>query len=408
MENSSLIVAAGFILYLLASRLALRQLRDGPREVALGLLNVCGTGLFIYVTSMNNAVLKLAVYAVVVVTQYTLLRLFAETRGWGLLLAFFMPIGALIVIRYMPASVYAALGHAFGRNLHGVPVILGISYFAFRCSRLVLEVNNGAVKKPGIWEYLGFAFFLPTMSVGPINSYANFRRGFASAPWEVPVGAAAFRFLVGLIKFRFLGGILNHVTYAEFLLNGYPHYWIDLPLVMVLYYLYLYCNFSGYCDMAIATAAFIGIPVPENFDNPFAARNIKDFWNRWHITLSQWMRDIVFAPLSKFLVRLMGPPNANHAIALAITVVFLLVGIWHGVGWNYVIFGLIHATGLVVNHYYTIGLKKWLGREGFKAYMENRWVHAAAVSLTFAYCAASLLFFANSFTELKEIFQSLR
>ena len=102
---------------------------------------------------------------------------------------------------------------------------------------------------------------------------------------------------------------------------------------MVFYYLYLYCNFSGYCDMAIGAAGLIGIPVAENFNNPFAARNVKDFWNRWHITLSSYMRDVVFAPLSKNLVRAMGPAYANHAIALTITVVFLLVGVWHGVGW---------------------------------------------------------------------------
>ena len=155
-------------------------------------------------------------------------------------------------------------------------------------------------------------------------------------------------------------------------------------------------------------AALIGIPVPENFDNPFAARNVKDFWNRWHITLSVWMRDVVFSPLSKFLVGKFGIKLANHAIALTITVVFLLVGIWHGVGWNYVAFGAAHALGVVTNHYYTIFLKKRLGRDRFKAYNENRWIQAAAVMLTFCYVAASLCLFANTFSEMKQIFLSLR
>ena len=177
---------------------------------------------------------------------------------------------------------------------------------------------------------------------------------------------------------------------------------------MVFYYLYLYCNFSGYCDMAIGAAGLIGIPVAENFNNPFAARNVKDFWNRWHITLSSYMRDVVFAPLSKNLVRAMGPAYANHAIALTITVVFLLVGVWHGVGWNYFIYGALHALGVVTNHYYTIGLKKWLGRDGFKAYNENRWIHALAVTLTFAYCAASLMFFANTLPQIRQIFDAMR
>jgi len=177
---------------------------------------------------------------------------------------------------------------------------------------------------------------------------------------------------------------------------------------MLFYYLYLYLNFSGFCDMAIGAAGLMGIPIPENFDNPFAARNVKDFWNRWHITLSVWMRDVVFSPLSKFFVGKLGIQLADHAIALTITIVFLLVGIWHGCGWNFAAYGAVHALGVVTNHYYTIFLKKRLGREKFKAYNENRWIRAAAVALTFCYCGASLIFFANTFPQIREIFTILR
>ena len=87
---------------------------------------------------------------------------------------------------------------------------------------------------------------------------------------------------------------------------------------------------------------------------------------------------------------------------------FLLVGIWHGVGWNYAAFGGVHALGVVANHYYTIALKRWLGRDAFKAYNANRWIHSGAVVLTFCYVAASLFFFANTFPDMKVIFESLR
>jgi D-alanyl-lipoteichoic acid acyltransferase DltB (MBOAT superfamily) len=160
--------------------------------------------------------------------------------------------------------------------------------------------------------------------------------------------------------------------------------------------------------MAIGAAGLIGIPVPENFADPFGARNVKVFWNRWHITLSQYFRDVVFAPLAKCLVSLLGPSRINHAIALTIVVVFLLIGIWHGVGWNYAAFGAAHALGLVVNHYYTIGLKKSLGAEGFKAYNSTVWIHAVAVVATFCYCGATLFLFANTFPEMKEIISTLK
>jgi len=120
------------------------------------------------------------------------------------------------------------------------------------------------------------------------------------------------------------------------------------------------------------------------------------------------MRDVVFSPLSKFFVGKFGIHMADHAIALTIVIVFLLVGIWHGAGWNFAAYGAVHALGVVTNHYYTIFLKKKLGRERFKAYNENRWIRAVAVALTFCYCGASLIFFANTFPEIKHIFSILR
>jgi D-alanyl-lipoteichoic acid acyltransferase DltB (MBOAT superfamily) len=222
------------------------------------------------------------------------------------------------------------------------------------------------------------------------------------------VGRAALRILVGAVKYEFLGNLCNQLTYAGLLLDDHPHHWIDLPVAMLFFYLYLYLNFSGFCDMAIGAAALIGIPVPENFDNPFAARNVKEFWNRWHITLSVWMRDVVFSPLSKYLVGFFGIQRANHAIALTIAIVFLLVGIWHGAGWNFAAYGAVHALGVVANHYYTIFLKNKLGRDGFKAYNQNRWIRAVAVAGTFCYCGASLIFFANTFPQIKEIISVLR
>jgi D-alanyl-lipoteichoic acid acyltransferase DltB (MBOAT superfamily) len=245
------------------------------------------------------------------------------------------------------------------------------------------------------------------MPVGPINTYANYRRGFVER-YEVPVGRAALRILVGAVKYQFLGNLCNQLAYSSLLLDDHPHHWMDLPVAMVFYYLYLYLNFSGFCDMAIGAAGLIGIPVPENFENPLAARNMKELWNRWHITLSSWMRDLVFSPLSKFLVGKFGVKLANHAIALTILATFLLIGIWHGVGWNYAFFGLAQAIGVTTVHYYTIFLKKRLGRDGFKAYSENRWIHGVAIVLTFCYYAATLFLFANTLPDMKEIFSVLR
>jgi D-alanyl-lipoteichoic acid acyltransferase DltB (MBOAT superfamily) len=340
----------------------------------------------------------------------------ASGQGWLPWLAFLMPIGLFVIVRYAPlvelAGFYnASLGVELPRNA-GFKVdvaFVGVSYLAFRTSYLVLEVRNGIVPRPSFWAYLGFAFFVPTLLVGPISPYSQHRRAFAETDRpEILVGPALLRVLVGAVKFLFFGPLLNQLTYSGLLLDGHPHLWVDLPIASVFYYLYLYCNFSGFCDIAIGGAGLMGIPVAENFANPFASRNLREFWNRWHITLSLYMRDVVFSPLSKALVRAFGPMHANHAIALAIVVVFLLIGIWHGVGWHYVAFGAAHGLGVAANHYYTIALKRGLGRERFAAYNRSRAIHAAAVTVTFLYVAATMFLFANDTAEMKTILSSLR
>jgi D-alanyl-lipoteichoic acid acyltransferase DltB (MBOAT superfamily) len=343
---------AGLLAYVIAGRVVMRQLNGGVREALLAVLNVAGVFFFLFYGSKEHYALRFVIYLALIVGLYLALRLLADKRGSWPWLAFFAPIAALIIVRYVPGSAYVALGHTLGKSWHGVPNMVGISYLAFRCGRLVLEVRNGVVKKPNFLEYLNFAFFLPTMPVGPINTYANFRRGFTER-YDVPMGRAALRILVGAVKYEFLGNLCNQLTYSGLLLDDHPHHWIDLPVAMLFFYLYLYLNFSGFCDMAIGAAALMGIAVPENFENPLAARNMREFWNRWHITLSQYMRDMVFSPLSKYLVGKSGIKLANHAIAVTILVTFLLIGIWHGVGWNYAAFGLAQAIGVATVHYYT-------------------------------------------------------
>ena len=396
------ILLAEILGYILAGHWVMKRLRGPRRETAFTALNLAGLWLFFFQGRGGRYTAAFPAYLALVLFQYLTLRLFAQKKGRLPWLAFFTPILALILIRYVPSSLSGRAPFSYG------PCFVGISYLAFRSSLLVLEIRNGAVASPGLLAYLGFCFFVPTIPVGPINPYSNYRRAFDAQPPVLPPGRAWLRILVGLVKYKFVGDVCFQLTYTNLLMDDHYHPWMDLPVAMLFYYLFLYCNFSGFCDMAIGAAGLIGIPVAENFNNPFAARNLKDLWNRWHITLSLYMRDVVFAPLSKFLVRLAGPALASHAVAAAIVVVFLLVGIWHGAGWNFAAFGAAQALGVAANYYYTIGLKRWLGRDGFKAYNVNPWIHAAAVALTFMYCAASLLFFANTLPQIREIFRILR
>ncbi len=348
-------------------------------------------------------------YVAIVAAGFIPLRRYARREGWLPWAAFFYPILMLIVIGYCHSWWRPILERLGWEDWVVTTTFVGISYMGFRLSYLVLEVRNAAAEMPTLSEYLGFAFFLPTMLVGPINPFSVHQRSIQNLnETKIPFGRCLLRILVGATKYIFLANLANQLTYTGIFLDGKPHAPIDLIVAMVFFYLYLYCNFSGFCDMAIGVAGLVGIRVKENFDNPFAARNIKDFWNRWHITLSQYTRDVIFAPLSKLLIRKLGVAQTNQAIAASILAVFVVIGVWHGVGWRFAIFGLIHAFGVIANHFYTIWLKRTLGKEGFKNYNNNRVIHAAAVVLTFFYVAASFAFFANDYEMMGIIRNALR
>ncbi|HEX7602528.1 MAG TPA: MBOAT family O-acyltransferase, partial [Polyangiaceae bacterium] len=245
--------------------------------------------------------------------------------------------------------------------------------------------------------YLGFAFFLPTIPVGPISPASQFMASL-DAPTSAapPIGRSVLRILVGATKYLLIGGALAHLTYADLLYDGHPHAGLIDPTVSaVAYYLYLYCNFSGFCDMAIGVAGLVGVSVMENFDNPLLSRNIKDFWSRWHISLSNYVREMLFSPLSKFLAGRMRPESINHAIAIALMVTFIATGVWHGAGMNFFLFGVLHGGATVVHHYYTLFLRKRLTRAQFKQYGASLPVRVVAVALTFVFTTTSFFVFAN-------------
>ena len=403
MDQLGVVVAVG--VYVLLGRLVVTRLTGGARDAAFTLVNLAGVYALFFPFGYLTLTGVFVAYVLLALVQHAVLR-----AGGGTFPAFALPIAALIAAKSLPYVAGDSFALPTGESLLTLSgALIGISYFAFRTSYLVVEVRNGVVPLPTLPQYLSFCFFAPTMAVGPINRYSTFRQGL-DAPGAGVAGAqatAALRLLVGAVKFRVLAGVLDQLSYSGLLLDGHPHHWLDLVVSAVAYYLYLYCNFSGFCDMAIGAAGLVGIKVEENFDNPFAARNMREFWNRWHITLGMYMRDVVFTPLSKRLSRAFGPTATSHATALAVGTVFVLIGVWHMPGANYLAFGVMHAIGVVAVHYYTIALKRRLGRERFQAYMSSRLIHAAAVALTFCYVTASHFLFANSFEEMRAILDAI-
>jgi membrane protein involved in D-alanine export len=385
----------GFALYVLVARACL-TLHGAWRLRLFAVANIGAVGALFY-TNLHPRVYFLLAYVVFVVVHWALTGAWARRGKWGFALAVAFPLVVLGSVKYLPiwGRVLGALG-AQPDPENAAVYFVGISYVAFRLSHLVVEVRNGAAEPPDVWSHLGFAFFPATMAMGPINAYSTHSRSLAAAKVaSIPWREAAWRVFVGIVKYVFFANVFNQLSYAGLLADGHPHPRVDWLVSAVSYYFYLYCNFSGFCDVGIGIAAMLGITVSENFARPFAARNVRDFWNRWHITLSVYMRDMVFTPLSKALLRRWGPRAQNHALALSIFTVFILIGIWHGAKLNYLLFGVVHGVGVVTNHYWSLTIRRVLRPEWFRAYQKSILVHAGSVCLTFSFVVASLAIFAN-------------
>jgi len=405
--------------FLVYPPLALAVLRGFPQRhkmKAFALLNIAGVACIAALSAAKNVrhnlvaqygraiSIFLCIYVASVLLNYVFLRLSRRDRQPYTALAFFAPILILIAVKYTPASVNpfaGLLSHLSGKQMS--EFFVGISYLSFRLSHLVQEVRNEVVEMPDIWQYLAFAFFVPTLSIGPINPYSKFIGSFSDSAQKLPVSRSLLRILVGLTKYLFLASLLNQFTYAGLLFDGHPHRVLDLVVAVYAYLFYLYCNFSGFCDIVIGVSGLLGIEVAENFNRPFSARNMQEYWNRWHMTLSGWLRDMMFTPATKSLIRRFGPKYANGIIAGTICLVFLLSGIWHGKGINFALWGLSQGVGLACVHYYGVFLKRRLGREGYAAYMSNAWIRYAAIAVTISYSAVTLFLFANNVTQMARI-----
>ncbi len=411
-----------FALFPLCSALVFRFAPPAAKLKLFTAVNIFGAFGLCLLTSMTGlyfwqlgAYLKIAVpvlgvYLLAVFLHYVLMRLYVSRASWLPTIAFLFPIAVMLVVKYVPGisePFRAQLN--FIHKRHIAEFFVGISYTAFRLSHFALEVRNGVVPMPNIWEHLSYALFVPTLLVGPISRYSVFRESlYHPDRTQTPLGASALRILVGITKYLFLASMIEQLSYGGLLLDAHPHPWIDLPVAAVAFYIYLYLNFSGYCDMAIGTAGLIGIRVEENFDHPFLSRNIQEYWTRWHITLTNYMRDMVFSPLSKALGRRFTPKATPHVIAISIFAVFFGMGAWHGLLWNFLIYGSLHGIGVASCHYYTIWLKKRLGKKGYAAYNNNSFIRCAGIVATFAFNTITLFFFANSLDTARRILAVLR
>lgn len=291
--------------------------------------------IFFYIYAINNNLILInyIFYVFFLILHFFLIYNYKNDNKKNILfnISFLLPIVILIL------SKMAIL-----------PELVGISYMTFRMSYFVIELNNNN-KKINILEYLSFLLFIPTLFIGPISPYSYFSKfNFDLNQIIKNLNPIFSRLIIGTIKFYFLSNIFNQFTFSSYWNDGYNHGYIDFMVSCISYYFYMYLNFSGFCDLVIGFSALLGIKVKENFNNPLAAKDLQDYWNRWHITLSEYMRDVMFTPLSKFILKLIGINKILIVAPISIFLTFLILGLWHGFYMGYFLFGIWHGFGLSI------------------------------------------------------------
>jgi D-alanyl-lipoteichoic acid acyltransferase DltB (MBOAT superfamily) len=281
-------------------------------------------------------------------------------------------------------------------------VVAGFSYLAFRLCYMVAESKSKLIKTITPQDFLDFVFFLPVFSMGPIIRYREFQQQPQLTPSMLDGG---FRIIWGILKFKVICLIFKPLTFEVLFFDGYKHGWVDFLLSGFSYLLYLYFNFSGFMDVAIGAGAFVGIKLPENFSSPFASRNMKELWNRWHITLNHFMRDLLFLPFLKFLLK-KGSIKQDGSIAISLLFTFILTGLWHGFTMSYFLYGAFHGIGLGIHHFYSKFITKIMGAK-LELYLSNPWIKLIATGMTIIYFSISMFFFENSLSQMKDILSNI-
>ena len=319
---------------------------------------------------------------------------------WVFYLVSFLSLLPIIFVKVQPAinGTQSLLG------------FLGISYLTFRSVGIIIELRDGVIKTFTLWEFLRFLLFMPTFSSGPIDRFKRFNENYQTIPerdelmdmLDESVRYIMWGFLYKFILAHVLGETLLPPLKNLALQSGgfFNHYALA---VMYTFGLELFFDFAGYSMFALAISNLMGIRSPINLNKPFLSRDLKEFWNRWHMSLSFWFRDFVFMRMVMVMTRKKLFKNRNVTSSVAYIVNMLIMGFWHGITWFYIVYGLFHGVGLVIDDVW-VRKKKTLNKERKKAgrppLLENRWAQLLGMVITFHVVMVSFLIFSGFLNDL--------
>jgi alginate O-acetyltransferase complex protein AlgI len=323
--------------------------------------------------------------------------------------------GIVINVLVLAFFKYSFVQHALLRTVSLAATdfifLIGISYTSFRAIHFVLEAYKNDIKTFGLLNFLNYMLFFPAFISGPIHRYRHYCANSAAtrnAPFRADLAVGLERIVHGLFKKT----VLTVIVFPYTLTNvGVPIEKMALWQVIVGLYalaLYFYFDFSGYTDLAIGSARIMGFVLPENFDYPVLKRNIQQFWNHWHMSLTTWLTDYIYWPVVRRLRK--GDYFRRHPVLLsnvAILVTFLICGIWHGDTLNFALWGLYHGFGIAcVNTYQQ--WKRKVRNPTARRYFASSWSYGLGVIATFNFFALGQSLFVLSSADLRALLGWLR
>ena len=272
---------------------------------------------------------------------------------------------------------------------------VGFSFYLIKAWTLIKDYHDGRVERLDLFVVLAYFLFFPAYIAGPMHFYGEFDstlREPAALDGEALVDVV-FRILLGFVKIKLLAALFTPVSLEAVKASGA----LTLRTLVAgsfAYSVVIWADFSGYSDLAIATSRVVGIKTPENFNYPYAASNIREFWQRWHMTFSRVLTTYIFVPVSRKLNAAFGAQRKTVIVASYLST-FLFCGYWHGPTLNFLLWGLYHGAGVVVYDLYRQGAtRRRLKRKGRPLFPYAEPLgRAASVALTFSFVSFGWVFF---------------
>lgn len=274
---------------------------------------------------------------------------------------------------------------------------LGISYITFKVMQMLVEIKDNMIKEVNFIDYLSFMIFFPTLSSGPIDRSRRFikdiEKTISKTEYLDNLGKGIEYILQGLVYKIILSQLIfdkiNIISEATYTTK-------NLTIYMYLYGFYLFFDFAGYSLMAVGVSKIFGIDTPMNFNKPFLAKDMKDFWNRWHMSLSHWFRDFVFSRLVFAMFKKKIFKSSLTTAMVAYIVNMTLMGVWHGINFSYLLYGLYHGIILAITEYFQ-------KTKFYKNNKNKKWFEYSSIFITFNLVMFGFFIFSEKFVYILQV-----